>query len=97
MRRGPVAALAAIVPLLASCATAPPRDLWVVPSSGPLARRVARHAEASGARMGVVALHVESGRELRWRDTETFEGASIVKLALLVEALARSREGTLEQ
>ena len=46
--------------------------------------------------MGIVALHVESGRELRWRDTETFEGASVVKLALLVEALARSREGTLE-
>lgn len=96
MRRGSAAMLAAIVPLLASCATAPPRDLLVVPSSEPLARRVARHAETSGARMGVVALHVESGRELRWRDTEPFEGASIVKLALLVEALARSREGTLE-
>ncbi len=46
--------------------------------------------------MGIVALHVESGRALGWRETETFEGASIVKLALLVEALARSREGTLE-
>jgi beta-lactamase class A len=46
--------------------------------------------------MGVVALHVESGRELRWRDTEVFEGASVVKLALLVEALGRSREGTLD-
>ncbi|MBK9373743.1 MAG: serine hydrolase [Holophagales bacterium] len=99
MRRGPVAAIAALsaaVPILVSCATAPPRELFVSPPSEPLARRVARHAEASGARMGVVALHVESGRELRWRDTETFEGASIVKLALLVEALARSREGTLE-
>ena len=97
MSRGPAAALAATLPLLlASCATAPPPDLRLSPASAPLARRVARHAEASGARMGVVALHVESGRELRWRDAETFEGASVVKLALLVEALARAREGSFD-
>lgn len=96
MRRARAAALAALLPLLSSCATAPPGDLRLVPSSEPLARRVARLADESGARLGIVALHVESGRELRWRDTETFEGASVVKLALLVEALVRSREGTLE-
>ncbi len=96
MRRAPAAALAALLPLLASCATAPSPDLRLVPESGPLALRVARHAEKSGARMGIVALHVESGRELRLRDTEVFEGASVVKLALLVEALAREREGTLD-
>ena len=96
MRRLPAAALAASLPLLASCTASVPRDLRLVPASDPLARRVARLAEESGARMGIVALHVESGRELRWRDTETFEGASVVKLALLVEALARSREGRLE-
>lgn len=96
MTRRAAAALAALFPLLASCSTAPPASLRLFPASDPLARRVARHAEESGARMGVVALHVESGRELRLRDTETFEGASVVKLALLVEALARSLEGTLE-
>lgn len=96
MRRLPAAALAASLPFLASCTASLPRDLRLVPASDPLARRVARIAEGSGARMGIAALHVESGRELRWRDTETFEGASVVKLALLVEALARSREGTLE-
>jgi beta-lactamase class A len=96
MRRLPAVALAASLPFLASCTASLPPDLRLVPASEPLARRVARIAEESGARMGIVALHVESGRELRWRDTETFEGASVVKLALLVEALARSREGTLE-
>ena len=96
MTRLPAAALAALLSLLAACATAPPPDLKLLPSSAPLARRDARLAGESGARMGIVALHVESGRELRWRDTETFEGASVVKLALLVEALARSREGRLE-
>ena len=96
MRPGPGAALGALLPLLAACATVPPPGLTALPVSEPLARRVAARAEESGARMGVVALHVESGRELRWRDAETFEGASVIKLALLVEALARSREGTLE-
>lgn len=97
MRRGPGPALGALLAILTSCSTAPPpAQLRILPSSGPLARRVAAQAEESGARMGIVALHVESGRELRLRDTETFEGASVVKLALLVEALARSREGTLE-
>ncbi len=90
------AALAAVLSLLAACSTAPPPGLRLRPASEPLARRVARLAGDSGARMGLVALHVESGRELRWRDAETFEGASVVKLALLVEALARQREGTFE-
>ena len=96
MTRRPAAALAALLPLLASCATAPPKDLRLAPPSTSLARRVARLAGQSGARMGIVALHVESGREVRWRDDETFEGASVVKLALLVEALARRGEGTLD-
>lgn len=96
MKRPGAAALAVLALKLVSCASAPPAGLRVAPHSAPLAARVARHAEASGARMGIVALHVESGRELRWRDTEVFEGASVVKLALLVEALARDREGTLD-
>lgn len=96
MTRRPAAALVALLPLLAACSTAPPPGLSVRPASEPLARRVEKIAEGSGARMGIVALHLESGRELRWRDTETFEGASVVKLALLVEALARQREGSLD-
>lgn len=96
MRCGPGVALGALLPLLFACSTASPPGPKAIPFSEPLARRVAARAEESGARMGIAALHVESGRELRWRDTETFEGASVVKLALLVEALARSREGTLE-
>ena len=96
MRCGPGVALGALLPLLFACSTASPPGPKAIPFSEPLARLVAARAEESGARMGIAALHVESGRELRWRDTETFEGASVVKLALLVEALARSREGTLE-
>jgi N-acetylmuramoyl-L-alanine amidase len=96
VRRGPAAPLGALVLLTAACATAPPPELRLSPPSAALGARVARIAGESGARMGVVAVHVESGRALRWRDTETFEGASVVKLALLVEALARSREGTLD-
>ena len=96
MRLAPAAAFTAILPLLAACTTTPPPGLRALPPSESLERSVARHVEESGARMGIVVLHVESGRELRWRDTETFEGASVIKLALLVEALSRYREGTLE-
>lgn len=43
--------------------------------------------------MGLVALHVESGRRLELNALEEFEAASVIKLALLTEALALEREG----
>lgn len=65
----------------------------MVPPDAPLARRVAKLAAASGARMGIVALHVESGRRLDLKAADEFEAASVIKLALLVEAVALEREG----
>jgi beta-lactamase class A len=59
----------------------------------PLARRVAKLAAGSGARMGIVALHVESGRRLELNAADEFEAASVIKLALLIEAAALEREG----
>jgi len=46
--------------------------------------------------MGIVALHVESGRLLELNAGETFEAASVIKIALLAEAAAREAEGTLD-
>ncbi|HMA29089.1 MAG TPA: serine hydrolase [Thermoanaerobaculia bacterium] len=43
--------------------------------------------------MGIVALHVESGRRLELNATEEFEAASVIKLALLAEAAALENEG----
>jgi beta-lactamase class A len=46
--------------------------------------------------MGFVALHVESGRRLELNAAETFEAASVIKIALLAEAVAREEEGSLD-
>ncbi len=43
--------------------------------------------------MGIVALHVESGRRLELNAAEEFEAASVIKLALLTEAVALEHEG----
>jgi beta-lactamase class A len=54
---------------------------------------VAKLAAGTGARMGIVALHVESGRRLELNAAERFEAASVIKIALLTEAAARESEG----
>ena len=46
--------------------------------------------------MGIVALHVESGRRFELNAAESFEAASVIKIALLAEAAARDAEGTLD-
>lgn len=46
--------------------------------------------------MGIVALHVESGRRLELNADDPFEAASVIKIALLAEAAAREAEGTLD-
>jgi len=81
--------------LLPSCTTIPP-SLHVTPQDEPLARRVAKLAAGSGAHMGIVALHVESGRRFELNAAEPFEAASVIKIALLAEAAARDAEGTLD-
>ena len=58
-----------------------------------LVRRVAKLAARSGARMGIVALHVESGWRLELNAADEFEAASVIKLALLIEAAALEHEG----
>src|ERR1035441_6089609 len=77
---------------LSSCTTIP-SSLHVTPPAASLARRVAKLAASSGARMGIVALHVESGRRLELNADDEFEAASVIKVALLTEAAALEREG----
>jgi len=66
------------------------------PVDDPLARRVQEIAAGAGGRFGIAARHIESGRTFEWNAGETFEGASVVKIALLAEALAEWREGRLD-
>ena len=85
-----LAATAALVAL--SACTTIPTGLTVSPPDDAVARRVARIASKTPARLGIVALHVESGRRLSWNETESFEAASVIKIALLAEAAAEWRE-----
>src|ERR1035438_8083718 len=79
---------------LSSCTTIPP-SLHTTPPAASLARRVAKLAAGSGARMGIVALHVESGRRLELNADDEFEAASVIKVALLTEAAGPPPEGRL--
>ena len=46
-----------------------------------------------GCRIGVAARHLESGRVYESKATESFESASVIKIAILTEAMAQLREG----
>lgn len=90
--------LPALLPALVSggCASTRRPAFRPAETGAELTARVERVARESGGRMGFVALHLESGRRFERLAGEVFEGASVVKLALLVEAVARHREGTLD-
>ena len=92
MRKARAFFLSSILFFLSSCTAIPP-SLRVSPPDASLARRVAKLAAGSGARMGIVALHVESGRRLELNAADEFEAASVIKIALLAEAAALEREG----
>src|SRR5664279_5391592 len=47
-------------------------------------------------RMGVAARHVESGRSYEHNGTSEFESASVIKIAVLTEAMAGVREGRVD-
>lgn len=84
-------AAGAALALLSACTTIP-KGLTVTPQDDAVAREVAAIAEKTPARLGLVAIHVESGRRLAWNASESFEAASVVKIALLAEAAAEWRE-----
>lgn len=92
MRKADAFFLSSILFFLSSCTSIPP-SLRVSPPDASLARRVAKLAAGSGARMGIVAIHVESGRRLELNAADEFEAASVIKIALLAEAAALEREG----
>src|SRR5262245_60060599 len=81
--------------LLFSCATIPV-NLKVEPQNRDLAKRVNRMIEHAGCRMGVAAIDLKRGRTLEWNSDKTFEAASVIKIAVLAEALTRWQEGKLD-
>ncbi|HEY1251052.1 MAG TPA: serine hydrolase [Thermoanaerobaculia bacterium] len=87
MRRAP--ALLAAVLLSSACASAPPAE-------SPFDAAV-RVAEARcQCRMGVAARHVESGRTYSHNGASEFEAASVIKIAVITEAMAAVEEGRVD-
>jgi beta-lactamase class A len=83
---------------LASCAsTAPrPRAPAAVAPVSPLDAAVDAGSRACACRIGVSARHIGSGLAYDSRAAEHFEAASVIKIAVLTEAMAAVREGRVD-
>jgi beta-lactamase class A len=47
-------------------------------------------------RMGMAARHLESGKSYGWKADGTFESASVIKIAILTEAMAGVKDGSID-
>ena len=74
---------------LAGCATTSARK-------SPIDLAVESASKRCGCRMGVDARHLESGRSYSYNADAEFESASVIKIAVLTEALAEEREGRVD-
>ncbi len=81
---------AALLLLSAACATAPRAPV------SPIDQAVAAASTRCGCRIGVSAKHLESGRSYEHLADAEFEGASVTKIAVLTEAAARARDGSVD-
>ena len=96
MRKGSAALLALVLGVsvfAAGCATSGP------PAPGSAAAFDAASAAAElrcQCRVGVSARHLESGKSYQHNGAVEFESASVIKIAVLTEAMASSREGKVD-
>lgn len=94
MRRALRALVLVAAALASACATgAPPRTAR--PSS-PIDAAVDAGARLCSCRIGVAARHVESGLAYERSGEGEFESASVIKIAILTEAMAGVREGRID-
>lgn len=100
MRNRPLLAallFAAVAAVPAGCASAratPPPERAVAGRG--LSEAVAAAGRRCACRIGVAARHVESGRSFEHLAEEIFEAASVIKIAILTEALAAAAEGRVD-
>ncbi len=77
--------------LAAGCASTQPAS----PDAGFDAKMVSLEKRC-GCRMGVAARHLESGKTYFFQADETFESASVIKIAIVTEAMAGVKEGRVD-
>ena len=89
--------LAGAVLFAASCAGARAAASTPAANSGEtLDGAVVAAAQRCGCRIGLAARHIESGRSYDHNAEEVFEAASVIKIAILTEAMAAVREGRVD-
>jgi len=86
-KRLPAAWLFVFAGLAAGCATTS------APGSSAIDRAVETASARCGCRMGIAAKHLESGRAYAHLADAEFETASVIKIAILTEAIAQARDG----
>jgi beta-lactamase class A len=85
-------ALAPVLLLLAAgCATTRP-----ISPEALFNAKMAQLEKKCGCRIGVAARHLESGKSYGWKADEVFESASVIKIAILTEAMALVKEGRID-
>ncbi len=88
-----IAAVLASAALLTACASTPPAP--TSPES-PIDAAVQAGSRVCSCRIGVAARHVESGLAYDRDADERFEAASVIKIAVLTEAMAAVRDGRVD-
>ncbi len=88
--RGRSPGILALAVLSAACATTSPTAV------SPLDAAVATAEARCKCRMGVAARHVETGRSYEHNGAAEFESASVIKIAVLTEAMAGVRDGRVD-
>jgi beta-lactamase class A len=83
----------AVALVAAACATTRP---GASPSTAAFDAKVAEASRRCGCRIGVSARHLESGRTYEKNADQEFESASVIKIGILTEAMARVRAGEID-
>jgi beta-lactamase class A len=89
---GPALVLAAHV-IASACATAPSRTAGPV---SPIESAVDAGERLCSCHIGVAARHLESGLAYERNGDDEFESASVIKIAVLTDAMASVREGRID-
>ncbi len=87
-KRSTLPVLVLLLPLLAGCATMGRRA-----KPSPIDTAVGAASRRCACRIGVAARHLESGRTYEKNGAEEFESASVIKIAVVTEAMAQVKEG----
>jgi beta-lactamase class A len=88
-----LAGLLVAASLTGACASTPGR---ATPAPSSIDAAVDAGAKLCSCRIGVAARHLESGRTYERNAGEKFESASVIKIAVLTEAMEEVREGRID-